>query len=280
MANISVITAKYLIYISKKYQSEETLRAYKSDLGQFFSGTTTLTRSWILKKILDLTHYSAASRARKIACVKGFFAWAHEEGLLEEDFSVVFGSVKTPARLPHFLSADEALLVWKSLNSDGSETSDSDRLIFLLMYGSGLRVSEVATAKTKDLDLSRGAIRVLGKGKKWRWVPLLEDAKRILTASAFGEHVLENGKGEPLNVRTLHRRIRRLGIKAALSRPLHPHMLRHSFATHLLESGANLRTIQELLGHSSLQTTQKYTHVTIDRLARALESKHPINNKK
>src|SRR5687767_1614817 len=102
MTNINEAVGKYLNYISKKYQSEETLRAYKSDLRQFFRDMKSLSRAWLLKKVLTLTHYSEASRSRKIASVRGFLYWAHEQGHFPEDFSVIFGSVKTPRKLPHF----------------------------------------------------------------------------------------------------------------------------------------------------------------------------------
>lgn len=280
MTNIEEAIAKYLNYIGKKYQSAETLRAYKGDLRRFFKDTKSLNRPWLLKKILSFADYAPSSRARKVASVKGFLRWAYEEGLLSEDFSTVFGSVRTPRKLPHFLSADEAILLWKTLNADDTAQGKHHQLVFLLMYGSGLRVSEVASAQTKNLDFSRGAIRILGKGSKWRWVPLLDEAKKLSQSLRGQEYLFENDKGEPLNVRTFHRHIQKMGRQAGLSRPLHPHMLRHSFATHLLESGASLRAIQELLGHASLQTTQKYTHITIDKLANTLEAKHPFNNRK
>jgi site-specific recombinase XerD len=275
---LTVIISKYLDLIEKKFQSGETFRAYKSDIVQFFKDEVELSRPGIMKRTLSLSHYSPATRARKIAALKNFLHWAYEENYLEEDLTTTFGKTKVPRRLPHYLSADEAILLWKKTAEDVSSDGYRDQLIFLLMYGSGLRVSEVAGAETRRVNLQKGVIEVLGKGKKWRWIPMLDEAKRVFSHVSGERFVFENDEGFALNVRTLHRRIRQMGLKAGLSRPLHPHMLRHSFATHLLESGANLRTIQELLGHSSLQTTERYTHITIDKLAQTLEDKHPVNS--
>ncbi|MDZ4677593.1 MAG: tyrosine-type recombinase/integrase [Oligoflexia bacterium] len=276
---LSVIIPKYLEVIEKKFQSSETFRAYKSDIIQFFSQGISLNRPVIMKCALGLTRFSPATRARKIAALKGFLHWAFDEGFIADDLASTFGKTKVPRKLPHYLSADEALLLWSEISKDKTSEGYRDQLIFLLMYGAGLRVSETANAEVSRFSLEKNAIEVLGKGRKWRWVPLLEETKRVYAHVHGEKYVFEGENDKPLNVRTLHRRIRQMGIKAGLSRPLHPHMLRHSFATHLLEGGANLRNIQELLGHSSLQTTERYTHVTIDKLAQTLEDKHPVNSK-
>lgn len=277
--NVEELVGKFLEFLEKNYQSKETLRAYSADLRHFFHGNKSVEKNSIHKNMITMTKYAPASRARKLAALKSFFRWAFEEGFLGEDFSVQMGKVKIAAKLPHFLSVDEALVVWKSLLERKSEDGFRDQLIFLLMYGSGLRVSEVASISRDKIDLARGNIEVLGKGKKWRRVPLLALA-RDLVPTVLGENFLfEGANSAAISVRTLHRHIQKLGQRAGLSRPLHPHMLRHSFATHALEGGANLRTIQDFLGHTSLSTTQKYTHITVDRLARTLEANHPINGR-
>jgi site-specific recombinase XerD len=278
--NIDDVIAKYLDFIDKKYQSVETIRAYKSDLLQFFDKATTLTLEQIHKSLFVLANYAPTSRARKLASIKTFLRWCYEEKLLATDLSITLGSVRVSSKLPRFLSSDEALVVWRSISQDSSIEGLRDQLIFLLMYGSGLRVSEVANLRRDKIEISLGVVEVLGKGRKWRRVPILEIAKEVLPHVLGDEYLFENVSGDALNVRTLHRRIQKMGARAGLSRPLHPHMLRHSFATHALEGGAHLRTIQEFLGHSSLGTTQRYTHITLDHLSRALESKHPLSKHK
>jgi len=265
------LIAKYLNFIEEKYPSKETGRAYASDLKGLLGSLHTLDQDLIIKKVLTLTRYAPATRGRKLAALKGFLRWAFEESHISRDLTPLLGSVKVPRKLPHFLSADEAIHLWTFLKSDTSNAGTQNQLIFLLMYGSGLRVSEVAGLTLDRVNLEKKAVEILGKGKKWRWVPLLDEACMLFK---------KLDALETFSVRTLHRRIHRMGLKAGLERPLHPHMLRHSFATHLLESGANLRNIQELLGHSSLETTQRYTHVTLDQMAMTLENKHPINSKK
>ncbi len=270
----------YLEMVEKNFQSTETLRAYRSDLRAFFQGVEVLARPSLLHEILTLTKFAPATRARKIATLKGFLSWLYYEGKTTEDFSLIFSSTRVPKKLPHFLSVDEALTLWKSLKSAAFEPDKKiDIILFLLLYGSGLRISEACGLERVRFDKGRSAVQVLGKGRKWRWVPLLPDAAKLCEKYGGKRFILEVSPGKPFSVRTLHRRVYNMGLVAGLDRPLHPHMLRHSYATHLLEGGANLRNIQELLGHVSLQTTERYTHVTLDRLAATLEEKHPINKK-
>jgi site-specific recombinase XerD len=274
-SNVDDLITKYLILLDKKFQSRETFRAYSGDLKAFFAGQKVLDRTEILQRTLTLTSFAPASRQRKMASLKGFLRWAYDGGHTPEDFSLSLrGGGKNARRLPHFLSVDEALLLWNFLSTHGKPI---DQMIFLLMYGSGLRVSEVAGLEVSRFSSLKGSVEVLGKGKKWRWVPLVKDAVKVCNENQGEKFLVEAAPRQNYSVRTLHRHIQKLGRDAGLARPLHPHMLRHSYATHLLEGGAHLRTIQELLGHSSLQTTQAYTHITLDSLAATLEAKHPIN---
>jgi site-specific recombinase XerD len=277
---IERLISHYLELIQKNFQSTETLRAYKTDLKIFFQSTESLARQSLLKSVISLTSYAPASRARKMATLKGFLKWLFNEGHTDEDLSQIFGSTRVPKKLPNFLSADEALVLWNTLKSDDLEpTLKISKLIFLLLYGSGMRISEAATLEMAKIDYSRKMAEVLGKGKKWRWIPLLPEVFPLIRSLGGEKYVLESSSKKLMNTRTLYRHVVQMGQRAGLSRPLHPHMLRHSYATHLLEGGANLRSIQTLLGHASLQTTEKYTHVTLDKLAQILEDKHPINKK-
>ncbi|MBK9293056.1 MAG: tyrosine-type recombinase/integrase [Oligoflexia bacterium] len=268
-SNIGNLMTIYVTEIEKKFQSSETIRAYKSDLALFFKGhfKGQLIDFPYAKKLSQFSRFEPATRARKVACIKGFLDWAFENGFTSQKLSTSFGTYKVPQKLPDFISVDEALVLLKYLKNNSEKEAQKNLLLFLLLYGSGLRVSEVANAKISDVDFKNQTINVLGKGKKFRHTPLLPMALEIIKNS----DTLLN-----LTTRTLHRKVRQMGLQAGITRPLHPHMLRHSYATHLLEGGANLRSIQMLLGHSSLQTTQKYTHISIDKLARDLEDKHPL----
>ncbi|MCC6277976.1 MAG: tyrosine-type recombinase/integrase [Oligoflexia bacterium] len=266
-------------FVESKFQSKETKRAYKADISSLVSQIKCFKTSEVNKAILSLNGLSPATRARKQASLKLFLQWAYETGRTDENLAPTIKINRVPRRLPDFLSVDEALLLSKWTQTSVNEHSDT-ALLFLLLYGSGLRISEAALLKAKDIEIQKHTLKVLGKGAKWRQIPALPLAIELLKKRKDQIYVFESRPGVPRNVRHLYELIHRAGYLAGLSRPLHPHMLRHSFATHLLEGGANLRAIQELLGHSSLSTTQRYTHITLDQLARQLEGNHPLSKKK
>lgn len=288
--NIFDSISKYLKYIEfVKSSSPLTLKAYKKDLEQAFGAPPTDSPSRLSEtEILDQARgalnrwapLSLASRNRKSATLKSFFAWAYQEQLTERDLSTHILCPKVPKKLPHFLSVDEALAVLSSYkNQDPTLPHLRDQALFLLLYGGGLRVSEACKLQWTDVHFETRSVHLLGKGNKERLVILprlaLESLKKLKSLSedlyVFGE--------TPLNPRVAYEWVRGRGRKALLMKPLHPHALRHSFATHLLSSGANLRTLQELLGHESLQATEKYTHLSIDQLARTMETHHPLSLK-
>lgn len=214
-----------------------------------------------------------ASRNRKTGAVRGFLKWLFAENILKEDVSLRMVSCKVPQKLPHFLSVDEALSLLRALNSD------LERALILLLYGGGLRISEACGLKWSDLVRESQTLRILGKGGRQRLVavpPLVW--KAVIALPVQGDYVL--GGEQALDTRKGYELVRQGGRKAGLLRPLHPHALRHSYATHLLTSGADLRVLQELLGHRSLAATQKYTHLSLDHLARSLEKHHPLSASK
>ena len=216
---------------------------------------------------------SPAARNRKAACLKSFLNWLFEKELLKRQLALQIHMPKVPHRLPHHLSADEAIEVLRVASLVEGEQGRYDEALILLLYGGGLRVSEACSLKWSAVDFSARVIRVLGKGSKERLVALPERVLTCLKAlPRTGDFVFGI---EPLSTRRAYDRVRSAGARALLLQPLHPHALRHSFATHLLTSGANLRTLQELLGHSTLQATQRYTHIGIDQLANTLEKFHP-----
>lgn len=267
-----------------------TLRHYTLDLRQVFElekGSGFPQKHYSESELLTAVReafnrwagLSLASRNRKAATLKSFFSWAFREGLLETDLSVHVICPRVPKKLPHFLSVDEVLSVLRSFE-EGERPLLKEKVLFLLMYGGGLRVSEACQLQWNQIQMAQKTLRVIGKGSKERVIALPKMAMAALNSwqkeNAFAKYVFGE---EPLNTRTAYEMIRQSGKRAGLLMPLHPHALRHSFATHLLSSGANLRTLQELLGHESLTATEKYTHLGIDQLARTMESLHPLGKK-
>lgn len=281
---------KFLNYLENVENcSALTIRAYTLDLSQAFPALSepvkkrkAYSESELLTQAREaLSRWGGlglASRNRKSATLKSFFGHLHREGLIDRDLASLIHSPSVPKRIPHFLSVDEVISVLKSFEKD-PDPNPKEHLLFLLLYGAGLRVSEACNLQWSQVDLSQRILRIKGKGSKERLVALPQNVNAIL--KQFSKSQNENwvwGK-EALNTRKAYEWVRTRGTKAGLLRPIHPHALRHSFATHLLASGANLRTLQELLGHESLRATEKYTHLGVDQLARTLERHHPFGTK-
>lgn len=274
-----------------KSSSSLTIKAYKKDLEQAFGSADNpnAPKTVSEQELLNLArealngwaNLSLSSRNRKTATLKSFFGWVYQEQLTERDLATQIHCPKVPKKLPHFLSVDEALAVLHSFDREAEDLRLlRDKAMFLVLYGGGLRVSEACNLKWTDIHFSSRSLRLKGKGGKERLVILpslgLEILQKLRKQSSeefvFGV--------EALNPRVAYEWVRQRGAAAQLMKPLHPHALRHSFATHLLTSGANLRTLQELLGHESLQATEKYTHLGVDQLARTLEAHHPLSTPK
>ena len=240
---------------------------------------------------LDAKNYARRTIARKMSSLRRFFDWARQNGLIDVDPTVGLSTPSANAHLPTILSDDDlATLLGDDPSPRVDPADDSPRrlrddAVIELLYGSGLRVSEVCDLNTDSADLVSGTVRVWGKGEKERIVPLSKPAvhalHRHLGACEIIADEAETGSRDP-NPLFRNQRGRRLGprdVRRVLDRraasPTHPHALRHTFATHLLDGGADLRTVQELLGHSDLSTTQIYTHVSKERLQRVHRSSHP-----
>ncbi len=283
---------KYLKHMTfVRSSSPLTIKHYTLDLQQAFEldkNSHSTRSSWTEPELLTSVRLafnrwaqlSLASRNRKAATLKSFFSWAFDEELTTKDLSMQVTCPKVPKKIPHFLSVDEALAVLKTFDQK-EEIPLREKVLFLLLYGGGLRVSEACNLKWSDVHVSQKVLRVMGKGSKERVIALpsmtITVLQRWKKESGFNEFVFGEA---PLNQRTAYEMVKQSGIRAGLLKPLHPHALRHSFATHLLSSGANLRTLQELLGHESLQATEKYTHLGIDQLARTMEKLHPLGKGK
>ena len=261
--------------------SDLTIKAYTLDLKQAFGNKQKSIKSaqdiWTEARscLGSWGTLSMASRNRKIATLKSFFNWLYEQKLTETNFANQLVCPKVPRKIPHFLSVDEVISVLKYLETAPPESA-SQKSLFLLLYGAGLRISEACQLQWKNMQISEQKILVLGKGNKERYSLLpsfcLQHFENELKKNN-GKYVLGQ---EPMNPRAGYELIRKLGAASGLMNPLHPHALRHSYATHLLASGTNLRVLQQLLGHESLQATEKYTHLSVDHLARLLDKTHPL----
>jgi len=278
--------------------SPHTCSAYRRDLAEFRAfckrqGLTTATDlrkvdALLLRRFLAelLKRNQRSSIARKLSSLRMFFRFLVRENLLESSPAEELSTPKLNRYLPKTLSVDEAHQLMEGARSTGT-LSLRDQAIFELLYSSGLRVSELTGLDVGSLDLAEKLVRVLGKGRKERIVPIGSKAVAALqaylaerSAATFEEPLFLNARGGRLTARSVQRNLKTRLIKTGVLKNISPHDLRHSFATHLLDGGADLRAIQELLGHASLSTTQKYTQVSVDHLMSIYDQAHPRSKKK
>lgn len=282
----------------EKNLSHHTLRAYDNDLSQFIIflcghheqavSLNSLSdadirdfRAWLSR--LAMNDAGAATRARALSGVKSFLRWLDHEGIMHNAAIKIVRTPKLPHKLPRPLYEKQAMRV-VSETGNGSWIDKRNRALFMLLYGCGLRINEALSLDLKDLPHD-GFLRVMGKGRKERQVPVLkivEDTLAIYCKSCpFAkepERPLFMGiRGKRLNQGVFQRVMRNLRKELGLPETATPHALRHSFATHLMQEGANLREIQELLGHASLSTTQRYTEIDATQLLKAYKA-HPRNS--
>jgi len=277
-------------------RSGHTVKAYLRDVGEFFdflreAGKTAdpaqVTRHDVRAFLFSLhRHNRNISLARKLSSLRAFFRYLVREGRLEANPAMEVDAPRFGQKQARFLNIDEAFALVESPDPEGA-VGLRDRAALELTYSSGLRISELVGLDLDDLDLDQGLIRVHGKGGKERIVPVggkaLEALKDYLAvrpglAGPAGreEPALFLGRrGRRLNDRVFRRQVNGYVNRLSLESGLSPHSIRHTFATHMLEAGADLRAIQELLGHASLSTTQKYTHLNLDRLREVYDRAHP-----
>ena len=293
----AAILAAYADHLAlERNLSQHTVRAYLGDVSSLLdharrmgvadvSGIDLRTlRSWLAR--LHSQGASRATLARRSSAARVFTAWAHRRGLIAGDPGHGLSAPKGRRSLPDVLRSDEAIAVLEQVTADETPAGLRDRALLELLYASGARVSEVCGLDIGDLDLERHTVRVLGKGDKQRVIPIgvpavraveewLKQGRPGLLSRASGPALLLGLRGGRLDPRTA-RRVVHDRLRAVPGLPdLGPHGLRHSAATHLIEGGADLRTVQELLGHATLATTQIYTHVSIERLRATYERAHP-----
>ncbi|MBN1321158.1 MAG: tyrosine-type recombinase/integrase [Thermoleophilia bacterium] len=230
--------------------------------------------------------YARATIARKLSVVRSFLRFCEENGLIESSPAAGVGSPKLPRRLPQVLSPEQVSALLEAMG--GAKPLDlRDRALFELVYSSGLRCQEALDLRLRDISFESCEIRAKGKGRKVRIIPvgefalraleryLQEGRARLVTGGTQEDHVFLSRTGLPLSSSDIQRRLARYLARAGVPSGTSPHTLRHSFATHLLEGGADLRVIQELLGHSSLRTTQVYAHVSAAHLRKTYRRAHP-----
>jgi integrase/recombinase XerC len=287
--------ADFLDYLAnEKRLSPRTVRAYRSDLSAFSTflsergfdrGPEALDASLIRAYLAEIHEATAArTRARKLSCIRSFFRFLVRRGRAKRNVGEEILSPKLPKLLPRALQVDEVFGLLETPAPDDA-IHVRDLAMIELLYGAGLRAQELVDLDLVRLDLAKRRVRVTGKGNKQREVPFGKKAKAAIerwlevrpTLALFQEPaVFVSKEGRRLSTRGLRRRLHARVKAIGLERRVTPHVMRHSFATHLLDGGADLRSIQEMLGHASLGTTQRYTAVSIEHLRDAYDSAHPF----
>ena len=240
----------------------------------------TFLEKLIKKSFKKWAGLSPATQQRKYACIKSFLKWLFIKGFIDKDLQVHIRLPSIPHRLPYYLSVDEALCLVQTVHEQVEayhrKEDQRDLMLILLLYGGGLRVGEACALKWEQVDFMKGVLRIKGKGGRQRLCTLPDIA--LVQLDKLGCRRTGFVFIPQLSTRKAYDRVRYWGRKSGLNKPLSPHVLRHSFATHLLNSGSDLRSLQELLGHRSLSSTQKYTHLQMSHLAKLLETRHPLKN--
>ena len=278
----------------EKRLSKHTCENYLRDVRQFLelAGETPLNQLQIhhVRRFVAQLHsrgLGGKSLARMLSAWRGFYKYLARDHQFTQNPCLGLRAPKSAKNLPHVLSPDEASKL-VSMNVD-TPLGLRDKAIFELFYSSGLRLSELVELRLENLDLVAGEVRVTGKGNKTRIVPVGKFAVEAIQAwlavranmaQADETTLFLSKQGKPLSQRSVQYRIKEWALKQGLTANVHPHVLRHSFATHLLQSSGDLRAVQEMLGHASISTTQVYTHLDFQHLAKVYDAAHPRAKKK
>jgi len=285
---------KFLHSLRQRNASVHTIKAYTGDLANFAAYVG--SRNW--RNIDHLTIRGFLSRlyekdlektsvARALAAVRSFYRWLAQEGLVEQNPAALVSTPKLPKKLPRVPTIEEMNTVLDGQMPEVASFPERDRIMFELLYGCGIRNSELIGINLDDIRLSSEAILIRGKGKKERYVPFGDSVKTALaiylpvrqqTLAVRKKNttaLLINQRGGRLTTRSVGRIIKKIAIAKGLSPDVHPHTLRHAFGTHMLEEGADLRSIQEMLGHERLSTTQRYTQLSMKHVLEVYDQTHP-----
>src|ERR1700722_1176419 len=286
--------ADFLNHLRERNASPHTVKAYTGDLGNFtaYAGS----RGWksidhiAIRGFLSQLYEKGLSKtsvARSLAAVRSLYGWLAQEGVVEQNPAKLVATPKLPKKLPRVPTIEEMNSVLDGAMPEAAAFPERDRLMLELLYGCGIRNSELTGINIDDIRLSAQAILIRGKGKKERYVPFGESVKNALApylpvrqgtiaeAHKSTPALLVNRRGGRLTTRSVGRIIKKIAMAKGLSADVHPHTLRHAFGTHLLEEGADLRAIQELLGHERLATTQRYTQLSMKQVLQVYDQTHP-----
>ena len=298
MAKAETVVAKavadFIRHLRERNASAHTIKAYSGDLENFaaYAGS----RAWkqidhiAIRGFLSQLYergLSKTSVARSLAAVRSLYRWLAREGVVEQNPAKLVATPRLPKKLPRVPTIEEMNSVLDGQMPETAAFPERDRLMLELLYGCGIRNSELTGINVDDIRLSTEAILIRGKGKKERYVPFGDSVNAALTTylparqAILSEKrktcsaLLVNQRGGRLTTRSVGRIVKKIAVAKGLSPNLHPHTLRHAFGTHMLEEGADLRAIQELLGHERLATTQRYTQLSMKHVLHVYDQTHP-----
>ncbi len=289
---LSNVISQYLEYLRgvKRY-SDYTLKAYREDLISFSkycndyskNGINSISEKFIKSYLMHLNDLGLEKKSisRKLASLRGLFKFAFQQNIIEQNTTFYISNPKAARKLPEIISEENFNEIYKKVEKE-QEDAELIKAIFELLYGCALRVSELCQLNKNDIDLNQKILRVKGKGNKVRISPVgsksIKIIKEYLDTRKFisgEEPLLINSNGRRIYPRMVHRIVNKYLSKVTDIKKKSPHILRHSAATHMLDNGANLKAVKEILGHENLSTTQIYTHVSIERLKATYKKSHP-----
>ena len=295
--------AEFLDYLkNERLYSEKTIDSYRRDIEKFYNFLieegveleevdSIVIRNFLTEELNNKV--SKRSCKRRLSSLRHFYKYLYNRGQIKDNPFIFISTPKTEKRLPHVLYKEQIAEIFKENRKRTDELAYRDQAILSVLYFSGIRASELCSITLQDISLKQRLIRVIGKGNKERIVPINDECRDdvdkylkysrnelLAKTKMMPKELFLTRNGEPISVRTLERILDNIELKTGTFVNLHPHILRHSFATHLLENGADLRVIQELLGHASINATQVYTHVTEEAMVDAYNNFHPRAHKK
>jgi len=290
--NIDELIEKYLSEIKNiRRYSDNTIKSYKTDLFEFIIYCTekqktelsAMTERHIKSYLMVLSEKDLDRKtiARKLAALRSTFKYAFQNDLISENPLSFVSNPKSSRKLPEVVSTNLILDIYK-LAEESDQNPELVKVVFEFLYGCALRVSELCDLKYSSLDLKKSQVRILGKGNKMRIVPVGDKSILVLNeyllknpVNSYNDYLIRTKKNDKLYPRLVHRMINKYLTKVSDIKKKSPHILRHSAATHMLDNGADLRAVKEILGHENLSTTQIYTHVSIERLKSTYKKSHP-----